>query len=46
MHKIILIASDIHESYHNVQRLVEREKNTKFDLIFLLGDFLNLNHED
>ena len=46
MHKIILIASDIHESYHNVQRLVEREKNKNFDFVFLLGDFLNLNHED
>ncbi|CAD8075659.1 unnamed protein product [Paramecium sonneborni] len=42
--KLILCASDLHLNFETVQQLIEREKNQKFDAVFLLGDFLNLQH--
>ncbi|CAD8176796.1 unnamed protein product [Paramecium octaurelia] len=43
--KVILCASDLHLNFETVQLLIEREKHQQFDAVFLLGDFLNLQHQ-
>lgn len=33
------MASDIHEAYDNVNKVVAKEKNSGVDFVLLLGDF-------